>query len=100
MKVQFSPEFHRLYKKANVRIRNEVDKKITIFEKDPFNSELNNHSLQDEYEGLRSINITNDYRAVYEEIKSGKEDNTAYFLILGTHKELYTTTVFKIKFKK
>jgi hypothetical protein len=37
---------------------------------------------------LRSIDITNDYRAIYEEVREG--DNTiAYFFLLGTHKELY-----------
>ena len=36
----------------------------------------------------KSQDITNDYRAVYEEVPSGNE-TVAYFSLLGTHKELY-----------
>ena len=91
MKVQFDTDFYRLYKKSNVRIRNAVDEKIRRFEKDPYDPELNNHELHGIYEGLRSINITNDYRALYEEVDEGDEP-IAYFSILGTHKELYRQT--------
>ena len=45
-------------------------------------------SLQEPLKGLRSIDITADYRAVYEEIYGGDEQ-TAYFVGLGTHEELY-----------
>jgi addiction module RelE/StbE family toxin len=88
MRVRYTTEFYKLYKKSDVRIRNAVDRKIEIFQKDHLNSELNNHPLRDEYEGFSSIDITNDYRAVYEEVKAGDE-TIAYFFLLGTHKELY-----------
>jgi addiction module RelE/StbE family toxin len=102
MKVQFSPDFITLYKKADVRIRKEVDNKIKIFEQDPLNIGLKNHELRDEYTGLRSINITADYRAIYEHIIEKNGDTLAYFILFGTHKELYETEVFKVqvKFKK
>jgi addiction module RelE/StbE family toxin len=102
MQVQFSPDFINLYKKADVRIRKEFDRTIKIFEQDPFNSELKNHELQDEFAGLRSINITADYRGIYEDIVEKNGDNLAYFILLGTHKELYETEVFtvQVKFKK
>jgi mRNA-degrading endonuclease YafQ of YafQ-DinJ toxin-antitoxin module len=57
-------------------------------EKNPLDPSLNNHALREPYEGFRSIDITNDYWAVYEEVPSGKE-TVAYFSLLGTHKELY-----------
>ncbi len=81
-------EFIKLYKKANVRIRKSTDERLKIFGKNPFEKGLNNHSLRDEWEGYRSIDITNDYRAIYKEVKEGEEIN-AYFVALGTHKELY-----------
>ena len=46
---------------------------------------LNNHALSGEYVGCRSINITGDVRAIYEEIK----DNHFEFVAIGTHTELY-----------
>jgi len=61
---------------------------MKIFQKDHLNPELNNHALQDEYEGFNSIDITNDYRTIYEEVQVGKK-TIAYFFLLGTHKELY-----------
>lgn len=88
MRVRYTTEFYKLYKKADVRIRNEVDRKMKIFQNDHLNSELGNHALRDEYEGFSSIDITSDYRAVYEEVKAGNE-TIAYFFLLGTHKELY-----------
>ncbi len=49
---------------------------------------LRNHSLHGEWEGFQSIDITADHRAIYKEIHAG-EDVSAYFIALGTHKELY-----------
>jgi addiction module RelE/StbE family toxin len=88
MRTQFDTDFYKLYKKANIRIQKAVDQKIALFEKDPFDPQLNNHELHEEYEGLRSIDVTNDYRALYEEVPSGDE-TIAYFSLLGTHEELY-----------
>jgi addiction module RelE/StbE family toxin len=88
MRTQFDADLYKLYKKANVRIQKAVDQKIALFEKDPFDPQLNNHELHEEYEGLRSIDVTNDYRALYEEVPSGDE-TIAYFSLLGTHEELY-----------
>ena len=85
---QMTPFFFEKLKKVDVRIRKNFEEKIKIFEKNPFDSSLNNHLLKEPYEGLRSIDITNDYRAVYEEVPSGNE-TVAYFSLLGTHKELY-----------
>ena len=88
MIVQHDPAIFEKLKKVDVRIRKSFYKKIAVFENNPFDSSLNNHPLKDPYEGLRSIDITNDYRAVYEEVPSGNE-TVAYFSLLGTHKELY-----------
>lgn len=89
MIIRYSPGFIRKLKKINVRIRKNFRGRIKIFRKDPLNLQLRNHKLRNEYEGLRSINITADYRAIYKEVHEGKEINV-YFVALGTHKELYT----------
>ena len=88
MIVQHDHAIFEKLKRIDVRIRKNFYKKIAVFEKNPFDPSLNNHALQEPYEGLRSIDITNDYRAVYEEVPSGTE-TVAYFSLLGTHKELY-----------
>ncbi len=88
MRVFFDPKFYRQYKKVNVRIQNSVDACIRIFRKNSMDTQLNNHLLRDKYAGYRSIDITADYRALYEEVTIGKE-TVAYFVTLGTHSQLY-----------
>ncbi|MBI4091978.1 MAG: type II toxin-antitoxin system mRNA interferase toxin, RelE/StbE family [Candidatus Levybacteria bacterium] len=89
MRVEYDPDFLRQLKKLDVRIRNRFKEVIIIFSKDPINSELNNHKLKDEWAGYRSINVTNDYRAIYEVVKVGGEA-FAYFSAIGTHEKLYS----------
>lgn len=88
MTIQYDPDFLNKLKSVNVRIRKSFKERIEIFKRDPFNPELNNHKLPEEYEGLRSINITNDHRAIYEQVQV-KDETIAYFSLLGTHEELY-----------
>lgn len=88
MKVVYDPLFIEKLKKLDVRIRKRVNEKILLFSKNPDDSQLDNHPLQREYQGYISIDITSDYRAIYKETKIGNEV-VAYFIFLGTHKELY-----------
>jgi addiction module RelE/StbE family toxin len=87
-RVSLSKDFIKIYKKSDVRLKKSIDEKLQVFVKNPFELGLDNHALRDEWEGYRSIDITNDYRAVYEEIREG-EQVKASFVALGTHKELY-----------
>jgi mRNA-degrading endonuclease YafQ of YafQ-DinJ toxin-antitoxin module len=61
---------------------------VDLFLADPQNPFLRNHSLRDKFEGFRSINVTEDMRAVFKESKSGKR-RVITFHMLGTHDELY-----------
>ncbi len=88
MKAQYDPEFIKILKKQNVRIRKSFREAIRIFSKSPFDPRLNNHKLQREHKGYRSINITANWRALYREFQEGK-DTIAYFVTLGIHRELY-----------
>ena len=88
MKVKLDPDLLKKLKKLDVRIRNRFRERILLFSKNPNDPELNNHPLKREYQGLRTIDITNDYRAIYEE-RTVKGDAVANFFLLGTHKELY-----------
>ncbi len=89
MIVKYSPRFLTLLKKkVDVRIRKSLKERIAIFIQNPNDRELNNHPLRDKYVGYRSIDITADWRAIFEEIQIG-ENTVAYFIGLGTHEELY-----------
>lgn len=58
---------------------------IELFGVDPFHHTLRNHALVGKKQGLRSIDITGDYRIIYSPISS----NTALLIDIGTHSQLY-----------
>ena len=88
MKVQLAPELIKKVKKQKVRIRKSFKTAINLFSKNPNNLELNNHELSREWTGFRSIDVTSDLRAIYQEIDE-TDETFAYFVELGTHEQLY-----------
>lgn len=89
MKIQLGSYFYKKIKKQDVRIQKSFKETLRLFILNPFSSDLDNHSLKDPWKGCRSIDVTADYRAIYEEIKEG-DDIIAYFITIGTHRELYS----------
>lgn len=88
MKVQLAPKLIKKMKKQDVRIRKSFREAIELFSKDPNNVKLNNHKLKRKWEGFRSIDVTSDKRAIYQEVTDEVEP-FAYFTSFGTHEELY-----------
>ena len=86
MRIEFSDEFHKQYRKAPPKIQNAVDKRVALFAQEPFYPLLNNHLLKGRYQGKRSINITGDWRAVFREFNNYQ---LVIFETLGTHSQLY-----------
>lgn len=66
-----------LYKKLQER--------ITLFAEQPFHPLLDNHPMSGSRRGYRSINITGDWRVVYEQIGA----DIARLVEVGTHHNLY-----------
>lgn len=58
--------------------------KLAVFLSDEFAVKLNNHALMGKYFSYRSINISGDWRAIFEQNQDG-----VYFVTLGTHSQLY-----------
>jgi addiction module RelE/StbE family toxin len=75
-----------MFKKNDAWVQDKFKERISLFIKDRNNSLLNNHSLGGIWDGCRSINITGDFRAVYEEINNDHFE----FIAIGTHSELYS----------
>lgn len=86
MQIDYSAKFIKQLKKAPTNVQISVRKRFGLFVSDQFHSLLNNHALKGKYQGFRSINITGDWRAIYQEIDRGA---TVYFIALGTHGQLY-----------
>lgn len=89
MKIQLSSYFHRKIKKEDVRIQKSFKEALRLFILNPFDPQLDNHPLKDPWKGCRSIDVTAQYRAIYEEIEND-EKIVAHFITIGTHRELYT----------
>lgn len=88
MILRYDPGFLKQLKKLDVRIRKSFKEKVAIFIVDPFDPQLDNHALRREYKGYRSIDVTEDSRALYQEKVEGNE-LVAYFIVIGTHDQLY-----------
>lgn len=63
--------------------------RLQLFKNNPTHPQLRNHALTGKYRGLRSINITGDWRAFFREEKSTHDTIEITFVLLGTHSQLY-----------
>lgn len=61
---------------------------LQFFKEDPSHSLLRNHPLKEKLAGYRSIDVTEDYRAIFKESKTRKQKIITFHKI-GTHRELY-----------
>lgn len=85
MNIFLSRTFIKRFRKIPKKIQAQFCKRRDLFLENPFHPLLDNHALHGEYAGYRSVNITGDYRVIYEPISA----NTALFIEIGTHPELY-----------
>ncbi|MBI2097741.1 MAG: type II toxin-antitoxin system mRNA interferase toxin, RelE/StbE family [Candidatus Vogelbacteria bacterium] len=84
MKIQLHKHFIKQYKKLRT-IQRRIDERLSLFRIRPFDPALRNHGLAGKYQGCRSINITGDFRAIYELV----DEETVRFIDLDTHSNLY-----------
>jgi len=85
MIIQFSRNFEKQLIKQDQKVRIAFNKRLSIYVVDPNNPALRNHALKGKYKEFRSINITGDVRALYQE----KEGDITLFALIGTHSQLY-----------
>ncbi len=85
MDVEFHRTFLKEYGKLPRKIQARFKERLDVFRKTPFDESLGNHTLAGKWAGCRSINVTGDYRAIFEETK----ENTFRFMAIGTHSKLY-----------
>ncbi len=88
MKIEYSKRFIKDFRNSPKYIRNKFKLCLEIFIEDKNNRLLNNHPLVGRLSSYRSINITGDWRAIFEELNDNIEI-TAYFIAIGTHSQLY-----------
>lgn len=87
MRVKYHKSFVKNYNKrfgGNKKIKEQYKKRLQLFIKDPQNPILKNHRLIGRKLSLRTFSVTGDVRVIYYQ-----KGNTAYFLDIGTHSQVY-----------
>ena len=82
--IEFAPLFNKHRKEAPLEIKKAFLETLALFLEDQNHPSLRNHALQNKYAGTRSINVTDDWRALYRFVES-----RIIFIDLGTHEQLY-----------
>lgn len=85
MIVEFHKDFKKELNKLSRKYQEQFLNKFELFNDNPFHPLLNNHQLHGTLKNRRSINITGDIRAVYEQVSKDK----FIFLTIGNHNNLY-----------
>jgi len=85
MQFQSKREFDRNYLKLNQKIQTRFKERKELFSREPNCRILNIHKLSGKYDGMWSINITGDYRAIFDK----QENEIVVFINIGTHSELF-----------
>jgi addiction module RelE/StbE family toxin len=83
-RIEFSPIFNKKLAKAPTEIKLALRQVLDLFGENPNHQALRNHLLTDKYAGMRSIDVTGEWRALYR-----KERERIVFINLGTHDQLY-----------
>ncbi len=85
MKVLTHKKFDKAFKKMPAYLHKKFAEQIDLIKNNPSDSRLNDHALSGEYSGCRSIDITGDWRVIYEQV----DIQIIRLLIIGTHSQLY-----------
>jgi addiction module RelE/StbE family toxin len=85
MIVLRTKQFSKKVEKLPKPIKLALIARLRIFMTDPKNSVLNNHALTGSKKHFSSINITGDYRVIYEKLT----DDALRLTDIDTHSNLY-----------
>ena len=85
MKINFSKKAHKDIQNINTKIRKQLKVRIELFMQDPDAAQLRRHKLSGKYQECYSINVTGDYRLIYEYCN----EDEILVLAVGTHSQLY-----------
>lgn len=83
--VYFRKEFLKAYKQCPLNVRKQFRERLQLFLEDSYHPLLRHHALRGEWKGLRSINVTGDYRAIF----CYADNENVEFFTIDTHSNLY-----------
>lgn len=85
MIIHFHKRFQKQFAKLPQKVKIQAKKRLVVFAQDPLDPILRVHALSGSYKGSFSIDVTGDYRAIYNLV----DDQTTLFTHIGTHSQLY-----------
>ena len=88
LSIEYSPLFKKYLKQIPAAIKTAFLETRELFDENPNDPVLRNHPLRGKYAGFRSIDVTDDYRALFK-IRETKKEAIVIFHFLGTHEDLY-----------
>lgn len=88
LRIEYTTRFKRQLNQASLEIKTAFKEARELFYDNQDHSSLRNHALRGKFAGFRSIDVTEDYRALFK-IRKTKTQTIITFYLLGTHKELY-----------
>lgn len=85
MQFFFKGKFDHSYEKLHPKVKERFKERRELFSREPNCKILNLHKLSGKYEGMWSINITGDYRAIFDK----QENGLIVFVDIDTHSKLF-----------
>src|SRR5882724_10685707 len=82
--IEFTPLFNKQRKASPLEIKEAFRETLELFIENPTHKALRNHFLTGQYAGFRSIDVTDNWRALYRQ-----ESGRVIFVDIGTHDQLY-----------
>ena len=87
-RVEYAMLFNKQLKAAPLEIKIAFREARILFMENPSHPHLRNHALKEQFAGYRSIDVTDDWRALFK-VRTSKTQTVITFHILGTHTQLY-----------
>ena len=87
-RIEYTSLFNKQRKAVPLEIKEAFFEALRLYLIDPKHPALRNHALRGKLSGRRSIDVTEDYRAVFRETNK-KGQIFIVFHLIGTHRELY-----------
>ena len=81
IKIILSPQYKKSLKRIPRHIAKKLDKKVRIFQGNPFDFSLKTHKLTGKLKNYHSFSVTYSYRVVFEFL----DENKVLFINIGTH---------------
>lgn len=86
--IKYSQLFNKQRKAVFLEIKIAFREARELFLENPKHPSLRDHTLKEKFAGYRSIDVTEDYRAIYKKNVEGDQEIITFYMI-GTHEELY-----------